>query len=129
MFIGYIDRSSKLSKMSKYSAVLEIKACMADDVTFVENYKKMRISCFHIQMKIHIIVSLAFLPFFSTNICRFIEKNTEELENWVRILKKGAQVPVFDSQHDVIMTKYGGKGTNFLSPEIKMKLRHAEVKH
>ena len=27
---------------------------------------------------------------------------------------------IFDPQHDVIETKCGGKGTNFLSPEIKM---------
>ena len=96
---------------------------MADDVTFVENLKEMRIFyVFHIYMKIHKIVSLALFSIFLYENLQIHGKNTEELENWVRNLKEGAQVPVFDPQHMMSsrQTKYGGKGANSLSPEIKM---------
>ena len=68
-------------------------------------------------MKIHKIVSLAFFTIFLHGNLQIYRKNTEELENWVRMLKKGAQVPVFDPQHG---GGGGGGGSNSLPSEIEM---------
>ena len=62
-------------------------------------------------MKIHKIVSLAFFSIFLHKNLQIDGKNIEELENWVRIVK---------GHLCQFWTKYGGKGTDFLSPEIKM---------
>ena len=76
-------------RMTKYSAVLEIKAffSMADDVNFVESWKKMRIFyVFHIKIRIHKFISLAF---FSTKICRFMEKTSRNSKLGSVFWKKG----------------------------------------
>ena len=62
-------------------------------------------------MKIHKIAFLAFFSLFLYENLQIYGKNTEKLENGVRILKKRAQVPVFDPHHDVM---YPGFGQNCL---------------